>query len=122
MAKQDQIRAKLASKIFTPYGKTVTLKSKSSPVYNTRGELEDVTDTQSSISIVPYNIISSERFYESFGEMDTGDVEAAIPYTVTVAIGDEIVMEGDTYTIIRVEKNYLPDNVVTIVRLSKNTA
>jgi hypothetical protein len=44
---------------------------------------------------------------------------AAVPYTVTVDIGDVFTIESQDWIVKQVEKNYLPDNVVTIVLLSK---
>jgi len=119
MAKQDQIRSKLASKIFTPYGKSVTLISKSSPTYNIRGELEAEATVSSSIKIVPYNIIAPNQTYQDFGTLEEGESDAAISYDTVVAIDDEIEMEGESYYIKDIQPNYLPDNVVTVVRLSK---
>jgi hypothetical protein len=122
MVSASSIRTKLQNKIFTPYGKSVTLKSQSSPVYNTRGEQESVTQTTTTITVVPYNIIANRRSYEPFGDLDSGDLEMAVPYSVSIALKDIITMDGTDYVVSQVEKNYLPDNVVTIVRVSKVVA
>lgn len=119
VSKQELIRTKLQTKVFDVIGKTVTLISKSSPTYNTRGELESSTTANSSITIVPYNIFTERESYQRFGDLEEGDLDAAIPYTVTVNKDDVITMEGQNYTIKDIEQNYLPDNVVTIVRLTK---
>jgi hypothetical protein len=122
MVSDDSIRTKLANKIFTPYGKSVTLKSPSLPTYNTRGELESQTLTSSTITVVPYNIIGNRRSYEPFGELKSGDLEIAVPYNVTIDVDYLITMDGSDYKVVQVEKNYLPDNVVTIVRVVKVVA
>lgn len=119
IAKQDIIRTKLQSKVFDVFGKNVTLISKSAPVYNDRGELEGETETNSSITIVPYNIIDKRQTYEAFGQLNEGEMDAAIPYTVTVNIDDSLLIESERWLIKEIAPNYLPDNVVTIVRLSK---
>jgi SPP1 family predicted phage head-tail adaptor len=113
------IRNKLDKKIFIPYGKTVTFKSRGSPTYNSRGEVEAETYTTTSIPIVPYNIIDANQSYEAFGNLEAGDLDAAVPYNVSVAIDDVITMEGTDYRIKAIEKNYLPENVVTIIRITK---
>jgi hypothetical protein len=121
MSRQSSARSRLASKIFsttTGIGKTVTLKSLSSPTYNTRGEVENVTTTTSSITIVPYGQVTQES-KERFGDLQPGQVEAAVPYTVTVNLGDKITMEGSDWEIVAVEPNWLPDNIVTIIRMAK---
>lgn len=123
MAKQDTVRSKLQTKVFTPYGKTVTLIKYLSPTYNERGELESgYTQSTSSITVVPYNILDSSRQQERVGDANTGSLQMAIPYTVSVSLKDEILMEGDYWVINEIEKNYLPDNVVTIVSVNKRIA
>jgi len=122
VAKYVAIRTKLLNKIFTPYGKSVTLKSKSSPIYNSRGEEEDQTFTSSTISIVPYNIINSDEAHEAFGTLEEGELDAAVKYSDTVNVGDKITMESQDYYIKNVQENYLPENVVTIIRLAKEQA
>lgn len=124
MSRQDRIRSKLATKIFsttTGIGKSVTLKRVSSTTYDNRGDIASESTTSSTISIVPYDQIT-ERSHETFGELKAGEVEAAVPYDVTVTIGDTITMEGDDWHINMVSPNWLPGNVVTIIRMSKNTA
>lgn len=123
MAKQDVIRAKLQAKVFTPYGKTVTLIKHLSPTYNDRGELENAyTQSTSSVTVVPYNILDSSRQQERVGDADTGNLQMALPYTVSVDLKDELLMEGDYWVVNGIEKNYLPDNVVTIVSVNKRIA
>jgi len=122
VSKQALIRTKLASKVFNVIGKSVTLNSKSSPVYNSRGELESITSVPSTITVVPYNLTEKDQVYESWGNLEEGETDMAINYEVTINVEDTITMEGDTWRVKAVEKNYLPDNVVTIVRLSKDLA
>ena len=43
----------------------------------------------------------------------------AIKWDQTINSGDLIVMEGVTYDVKQADPNYLPDNVVTIIRLSR---
>lgn len=122
--KQDIIRAKLANKLFSSnagLAVSVTLKSKSSPIYNTRGGLESVTDTSTTIAVVPYEMIGTKRDLEQFGELKEGQLMMAVPYNVTIAVRDEITMYAETYTVEEVHPNYLPGNVVTLIKVSRNT-
>jgi hypothetical protein len=116
---QDKVRSKLATKVFGKLGKTVTFISKTSPLYNSRGELESVTSSSSTITVVPYNITNKSLEYESFGNIQSGEMFVAIPYTQTVAINDQMVIESVTWEIKEIQENYLPGNVVTIVRIAK---
>lgn len=125
--RDERTRAKLLTKLFTVpptgIGKTVTLIKYLSPTYNDRGELENAyTQSTSSLVVVPYNIIDSSRQQEVVGDADTGLISMAVPWDTDVALKDDILMEGDYWTINLIEKNYLPNNVVTILSLVKKVA
>lgn len=119
ITKQELFRQKLQTKMFDVIGKTVTLKSKDSPTYNTRGDELDTTYTESSVVIVPYNIVFNIQSYEIFGTLNSGELDYAISYTETVKVDDLVLIEGSDWRIKQIEPNYLPDNIVTIVRLTK---
>lgn len=121
MATQDEIRDDLDDELFnSDIAKTVILTNLTAPTYNEWGELTNSVETTSSIPIVPYNLISDRRELDPSGDQDVGDYEAAIRYDVVVNLKDKILMEGDNYTIIDINPNYLPDNVVTIITLFKD--
>ncbi len=117
MAIQDDIRTDLQTEVFDEIGKTVTLKNKSTPVYNDRGEIINYDVSSTDIVIVPYNITDKEQEFVEQGNNKGGEMEAAVPYDITFSIDDIIVMDGVNWLIKRIEPNYLPDNVVTIVRI-----
>ena len=119
MVTVDTIRTKLNNKIFNRFAKVVTFISKLSPTYNDRGGEEGYVQSTTNVSIVPYNIISKKQSYESFGELQSGEFDAAIPYDVSVSIGTYFMMEGIQYEVKDIQPNYLPDNVVTILRIAK---
>lgn len=116
---QEKIRSKLATKAFGRLGKSVTFKKKSSPTYNTRGDELSATYTDSTITIIPYDIIDSKESQELFGNVQTGDMAIAIPYTITVSVGDRLTIETQLWEIKEISLNYLPGNVVNIVRASR---
>lgn len=123
MAKQDTVRAKLQNKVFSVYGKTVTLIKYLSPTYNERGELESgYSASTSSITVVPYNITNSARRQEVVGDANVGGMQMATPYTTSISIKDDVLMEGTYWTVSSIEVNYLPDNVVTIFTVTKKIA
>lgn len=118
------IRNSLESSLFSKYGKTVTLISKSSPTYNTRGEITGYTETESSITIVDYGITTASKQRLEWGVLETGDRTAAIPYGVDVNIDDEIqIRSTDTanYRVVDIRQPELPDRVVTLALLRKVT-
>lgn len=116
---QTRFRTKLQSKLFNRIGKSVTFKSRSSVSYNDRNEADSESWSTSTITIVPYSIIAKEQNYQPFGNLEAGELDAAVLYTVTVAIDDIMTIESVDYRVKRIEPNWLPDNVVTIVRLAK---
>lgn len=123
VSKQDAIRAKLATKVFNQIGKNVTFIKKLSPTYNSRGEIDiEGTQSTSTITIVPYNILYKEESHQPFGDLTLGDMDAAVPYTVSIDYKDEMTIESESYFVSSIERNYLPDNVVTIVRLTRKQA
>lgn len=118
MAIQDKIRTKLSAKVFGKIGKTATLKTVT-PVYDNRGDMVDYSSVDTQITFVPYNITTDETLYEQWGNVNIGEMDAAIPYDTIITIDDRMTIESEDWQIINIQKNYLPDNVVTIVRLSK---
>ena len=120
MTIQDEFRDDLQSEIFDEVGKTVTISRKSVPVYNVRGEIDSETSVDESIVIVPYNIMNDKETYQDFGDLLEGDMDAAVPYNTSINVGDSIDIEEVAYKIKNIQKNYLPDNVVTIIRLTKD--
>jgi hypothetical protein len=117
--KYVSVREKLDKKVFTPYGQTVTFKSRSSPIYNSRGEEESVTETESQVSIVPYGVVAKRLSYQAFGDLAEGEMDAAVRYDVVVNEKDIFTIDGVDYKVVLVSENPLKENVVTIVRLAK---
>ena len=122
VTKQDQIRDKLEKRLFSLYGKSVTLINKTSPIYNSRGEIDSDTSNGVSILIVPYNIVNRRQSHEAFGKLEEGETDAAVPYDTVIDVDDTLDMEGDTWIVKQIEENYLPGNVVTIIRMVKQEA
>ncbi len=120
VTKQELIRSKLDAKLFnTNLALTTTLINKSSPVYNDRGEIDSDTETSQVVKIIPYNIMNERQSHQAFGEMNEGDMDCAFRYDITMDINDIVSIDGQGYYIKQIEKNLLPEYVVTITRLSK---
>jgi len=116
---QQEFRDSLDEEIFDVIGKTVTLVTVGSKVYNERGEEEDSTNVSTDITAVPYNIVNDRQSHQQFGEIEEGDLDMVVRYDQTIEIDNLVVIDSDTFKVKEVQKNYLPDNVATIVRLSK---
>jgi hypothetical protein len=119
MGLQEEIRTDLATEVFDAFGKTVSFINKSTPIYNTWGEIEGWTETTSQIVVVPYDILWDRKSPQKFGELKEGEMSMAVKYDQTVAKGDVFILDSDRFTVVEVNKNYLPDNVVTILRLAR---
>lgn len=123
MAKQDQIRTQLQNKIFTPYGKTVTLYTPTTTVsYDDYGSRDDSTSyTASSIVIVDYDIIDGRKEHEMWGDLQTGDSLAIAAFDTVIDVDYYVLVEGELFKINQIEKPRLPDIVVNIFKLSRTT-
>lgn len=117
MAEQDDVRNDLDIELFDYIGKTVTLYTQGTPTYNERGELEQDDMTPESIVIVPYNITQEERTSQAFGDLPEGAMMAVLRYDQAVNTKDILLIESEYWEVRTIEKNYLPDNVATIVAL-----
>ena len=117
--KYISVRAKLDSKVFTPYGQSCTFISKSAPVYNSRGELESETNSTGTLVIVPYNYMGDKLSYQQFGDLNEGDFDAAVRYDTTIALNDEVVFKGDNYKVKEIAEEDLKEIVVKIIRFAK---
>lgn len=119
----NSIRTKLQNKVFDKFSSTVTFINRISPTYNTRGEIEAVATNTVSVQIVPYNVFTKQQSYESFGTLNPGEMDAAVPYDTVVDIGTTFVFDSIGWEVKNLQKNYLSgQNVVTILRLAKTQA
>lgn len=119
MSLSAEVIQDLEQEIFSVIGKSVTFISHSSPVYNDRGEQESSTKTTSTITVVPYDIYSKTMNQSDMGNLEEGSTYFAIKHDQTVNLNDEIIMEGITYVVQDISPNYLPENVVNIIRATK---
>jgi hypothetical protein len=117
--KEELVKQKLKTKVFDVIGKSVTFKSRDTPTYDDRGDYTSPSFTESTITIVPYNIMESRESFEEFGTLQEGSMDIAIPYDITVKKEDHIIIESTEYSIDEIMRNYLPGNVVTIARITK---
>ena len=122
ISKQELIRTKLQQKLFSEaanLANNAKLIKKSSPIYNDRGEMEAFTLVETDIKIIPYNLMYHRQSYQSFGQLNEGEFDAALPYDVDLEKGDLVKLNDEDYFVINIEQNLLPGNVVTIARFSR---
>ena len=117
MVDYKTIRSQLQNRLFTPYSKTVTLKSAGTPTFNSRGEPVSGVYTESEISLVDYNITNQSKTREQFGEFLSGDRIAAVPYSVAVAVDDIIVIRSEEFRVVEVRAPELVEKVVNLLQL-----
>ena len=118
MAKQDQIRSQLQTKVFDGYSKVATLYKETTPIYNSRGEKTSDTWSKSSISIVDYDIIAEAKSFMRMGVVKEGDRQAVIPYDVSISTDDYLKIGSEFFRVVNIEKPSLPDVVVQIATLA----
>lgn len=109
----------MQTEVFGEFGKTITLINRTTPIYNTWGDVEDYLDTSTSVVSVPYDIFWDRKSPQPFGELKDGEMALAVPYTVSVEKEDIFLIEDEYFKTTSVNKNWLPDNVVTILVLTR---
>lgn len=114
-----QIRNKFQTKIFARYGKQVTHKSAGTIVTDNYGDILDRDFTNTTITVLPYDINTDTELMERWGDVNFGDTFFAVPYDVTLSVGDVFTMEGDDWEIKDIIHHYLPENLIYIVRCTK---
>lgn len=127
MALFDVAREQLVNQVFSSeagLAKTVTWKSLGSTTENSRGEVESSASTDTSVQMVMWNVLSGQTQYESFGDLQPGDIDVAFPHTAIVEKDDLVTFtdytgESVTYRVDQVQPNYLDENVALIARLTK---
>ena len=106
--------------VFEEVGKTVTFKKKSSPISNSWGEEVSATFTESTVSVVPLNVLVKDNFYSPFGDLKTGEQDVYFKPSDDVAIGDRLVYDGDEFEVHEVDSYKFPSTVLVVARITKN--
>lgn len=118
--KYVQVRSKLDRKIFTPYGATASLYTTDSIVYDNRGEIApSSTWSSSEITIVDYDITTSNLNFQPFAKVNEDNRMFVCPYSVTVSEGDYCVVDSVNYKVVNVESPRLKEVIVRIVELQE---
>lgn len=88
---------------------------------NARGEVQSNSyDSAQTITIVPYNVISERHSFEQFGQLESGDTDAAVKRDVDIDVDDRVSFNGETYEVREIEDSpYKGENLVQIVRLHR---
>lgn len=119
MSYEDSVKEGV-SLVFEEVGKTVTFKKKSSPISNSWGEETGATYTDSTVSMLPLNVLVKDNFYSPFGDLMTGEQDVYFQSSVSVSIGDQVVYDGDTYEVREVDSYRFPSVVLIVARITKN--
>jgi hypothetical protein len=113
-----KFRNKLDKKVFAT-GKLASdanFYAETSASYDEYGAKINVTETYTSVRIVPYNLFAGRVNYTPFGDMDEGDMDAVVPYDTTVTLKQKVTLLGETYEVKQFE-NYLVENGIVAVAL-----
>lgn len=119
MVDVEQIRSKLATKIFTNLGSTFLVSSVVSSTTNKWGDKSTTYSTQTTCIGVPYNLISPKS-YEKFGDMTQGQTDVIFDYLSSINMDSSVIFAGKNYKVIRLEDFDLKDSVLAkLVRLAE---
>lgn len=119
MASAQSIKNKLETKVFNKLGSTVSVSAYSAS-YSKWGDETISYGTASSVTAIPYEYFPGRINYQSFGNLEEGDVIIIFPHDTTIDVRDKVTYSGSDYEVKEVEKFPLEGEVVAIAcRLSK---
>jgi len=122
MSLDTKFRNKLEKKVFATgkLASDASFYSKDSISYDEYGSEINVTETSTSIRIVPYNLFGGRVNYLPFGDLQEGDMDAVVPYNTTVFMKQKVTFKSVDYEVKTFEDYYVENNMVAIaLRLSK---
>lgn len=108
MVDANSLKTKIYNRVFLGLGSTGTLYVRS----NTSTDDVATYNTPSSIIIVPFNFLSSNNSYQSWGNVSAGEMDIAVPDTVTVSKNDKIVFQSKNYLVKQIELFPLRDVIL----------
>ena len=113
-------RNKLNVKAFAKLGSTITLTSESGVTYNSYGDKIKGSETTTTETFIPYNLIGSRKSYNTFGDLEEGDMDAIFKYDTVAEMGMKATFAGIDYKILQVEDYIIQGSAVAkAVRLTK---
>ncbi len=119
MASASSIQNKLNVKIFNKFGSDITIENVSSSSLNNYGDANITYSAGVTAVGVPYNQIAG-RSWESFGDLNEGDIDIIFKYTETINIDDRVTFGGVQYKVVRREDYpYDNSNLAILVRVAK---
>ena len=137
----SSVRNKIESKIFTRLGSTATRYAYSSQTldkwgdatitYGSTGGLEMPvtmpvtfeTGSSESITVVPYNYLTKNTNFQTFGDLQAGDLMMAFKYSQTLSEKDKIEYDSKTLFIRQIEDFVISDGVIVkVARLVESLA
>jgi hypothetical protein len=105
MVSLASLRDKVANKVFTADIKSsAVLSSLTSASTDKWGDEQSSYSAGTNIDVVPFTNVSKELSYQPFGDLQSGQSDFVIPYTVTVNPTDRITWQGDNYFVELIDK------------------
>lgn len=103
MATLAGIRNTIQSRIFDSIGSSVTIYTVSSST-DKWGDATSTVSSSTTITGVPYNLITGEKSYEVFGDLEAGQTVFILPYDSVVTVRDVIRFDSVDYIVEQIEK------------------
>lgn len=119
MATLTGIRNKLANKMFAKFGVSATRTPFTSATIDKWGDATDSWGTAVTITIIPYNYITSRLNYQPFGDLREDEVVIIISYDTTLNENDKVTYESTDYRVVEIEKFVFGGDAAKSARLSK---
>jgi len=105
--------------LYEELGSTVTISPINKIVLDKWGDSTPTYETPVVVTAVPYSQITN-RSWESFGDLQDGELDMVIPYDQTIDVKYKITFDSVDYLVLLVEKFPMNDtNLAFAVRLAK---
>lgn len=120
MVNVTQLRNKIENKVFTNLGSSCLVSSETVSSLDKWGDATLNSPSGVSVVFVPWSVFDSRESFQSFGDLQEGDLDCAFKHDQSLEVGYVVTFDGVSYKVSNVEKFYLQDSVlVKVARLRK---
>ena len=113
MASLSSIRNKLDSKVFAKLGSTAVVASRTDSSQDKWGDAAaEAYASGTTVTVVPFNYMSSDLTYEPFGNLQAGEVAIIGKYSDTFQPRDKVTYDSSDYFVKQIEKFVYDDGVI----------
>lgn len=103
MATLSGIRSTIQNRIFSSIGSLAVIYSISESL-DKWGDATSTVSSSTDVTCVPYNLLTGEKSYEVFGDLEAGQTVFIFPYDTTITLRDIVQFDAVDYIVEQIEK------------------